>query len=100
MYVGGQPRCDFVRIAIEQIARVMPDPDTEKGRQYRKGWMDKINAALKPHIIDRPELHWEHHIYETPRDLWRVQGIDPPPAQSEEEKEWARSNRAERWEKL
>lgn len=100
MYVGGETRTNFVRIAIEQIARVMPDPNTEAGAKARKGWMDKINAALKPHIMDRPELHWEHHIYETPRDLWRIQGIDPPPAGSEEEEAWRRTNKAERWEKL
>ena len=45
MYVGGKPRSNFVRIAIEQIARTMPDPNTEKGKAYRKGWMDMINEV-------------------------------------------------------
>jgi hypothetical protein len=49
---------------------------------------------LKPHIIDRPEIQWELHIYETPRDLWRVQGLDAPALGSEAEKEWVRLNKA------
>jgi hypothetical protein len=48
---------------------------------------------LKLFIIDREELDWELHIYETPRDLWRVQGIDPPPAGSDAEKLWADKNK-------
>jgi Putative oxalocrotonate tautomerase enzyme len=53
-----------------------------------------IFQALKPWIEDRKELQWEIHISETPRDLWRIQGIDPPPTGSEEEKVWAKSNKA------
>jgi hypothetical protein len=51
-----------------------------------------LQQALKPHIIDRPELEWEHHIFETPRDLWRVQGIDPPPQNSDAERMWFEKN--------
>jgi hypothetical protein len=49
---------------------------------------------LKPHIIDRSEIKWELHIYETPRDLWRIQGMDPPPPNSDAEKEWFDKNMA------
>jgi phenylpyruvate tautomerase PptA (4-oxalocrotonate tautomerase family) len=41
-FIGGEPRNDFVRIVIEQIARTMPEPDTEAGRQARAMWNDKI----------------------------------------------------------
>jgi len=41
-FIGGEPRANFVRIVIEQIARTMPEPDTEAGRQARAGWNDKI----------------------------------------------------------
>jgi len=43
--------------------------------------------------MDRPELEWEHHIYETPRDLWRIQGLDPPPQFSDAEKLWIEKNK-------
>ncbi|EXJ67680.1 uncharacterized protein A1O5_09026 [Cladophialophora psammophila CBS 110553] len=93
-FVGGESKKNFVRIAVEQIARVMMGPETEWGKARRKAWMDRINGVLKPYIIDRTELEWELHIYETPRDLWRTQGLDPPPPFSEEEKMWAEKNKA------
>lgn len=42
--------------------------------------------------MDRDGVDWELHISETPRDLWRVQGIDPPPTDSEAEKSWKANN--------
>jgi hypothetical protein len=45
VFIGGEHKTNFVRIAIEQIARTMPDPNNEKGKAYRKAWMDKINEA-------------------------------------------------------
>lgn len=44
-YIGGEARKNFVRIAIEQIARTMPDPDTEQGKKFRAAWMDRITAV-------------------------------------------------------
>ncbi|KIV79819.1 hypothetical protein PV11_07364 [Exophiala sideris] len=93
-FIGGEQRTNFVRIVVEQIARSMPLPDTEEGRQHRKKWMDAINETLRSFVIDRKELAWELHINETPRDLWRVQGIDPPPVASDAEKLWADKNEA------
>ncbi|KIW24092.1 uncharacterized protein PV07_09826 [Cladophialophora immunda] len=94
IFVGGESKNNFVRIVVEQIARVMMGPETEEGKARRKAWMDRINDVLKPYIIDRAELEWELHIYETPRDLWRIQGLDPPPPFSEAEKLWAEKNKA------
>lgn len=45
VWVGGQPKANFVRIVIEQIARQLPTPDAVEGRKARDGWMDKINAV-------------------------------------------------------
>jgi len=94
LWVGGEPNTNFVRVVVEQIARTMASPETEDGKQKRKGWMDMINETLKTSIIDRKELDWELHISETPRDLWRIQGMDPPPAFSEAEKLWLDRNEA------
>lgn len=97
-YIGGQARKDFVRIVIEQIARTMPGPDTEEGKSFRKRWMDAINATVAPYVKDRG-LEWENHIYETPFDLWRVNGLSVPPANSEAEALWRKENKALPWEK-
>jgi hypothetical protein len=45
VWMGGQPKKNFVRIVIEQIARTMPGPETEAGRAHRTWWMDNINAV-------------------------------------------------------
>lgn len=45
VFIGGVEKKNFVRIVIEQIARTMPDPETESGKKYRKGWMDMINEV-------------------------------------------------------
>ena len=34
--------------------------------------------VLKPHVAERGDLDPEHHVAETPRDLWRVRGMAPP----------------------
>jgi len=114
VFIGGEPKTNFVRIVIEQIARTMASPETDEGQKRRTAWMDMINdvgaflsptlkatrpadrlsQTLKSSIIDREELEWELHIYETPRDLWRVQGMDPPPAFSDAEKFWSEKNKA------
>ena len=41
-FIGGEPRSDFVRVVIEQIARTLPGPDTEAGKQGRATWNEKI----------------------------------------------------------
>jgi hypothetical protein len=43
VWIGGEPKSNFVRIVIEQIARTMPSPETEEGRRMRPMWMDRIN---------------------------------------------------------
>lgn len=49
VWIGGEPKTNFVRIVIEQVARTMPSPDTERGRKFREGWMDRINDVCCAH---------------------------------------------------
>ena len=88
VWVGGEPGNDFVRIAVDHIARRMPD-----SADFKEMAMTAFEDALAPHVKDRG-FRWELHIDETPLDLWRVNGITAPPAESEAEKEWARVNAA------
>ncbi|KAF2098750.1 hypothetical protein NA57DRAFT_75988 [Rhizodiscina lignyota] len=97
VFIGGKPTTNFVRITVEQIARTMAPSDTEEGKTRRRGWLMMINETLKPYIIDRG-LDWELHIGETPRDLWTVSGIAPPPTDSEAELKWKAENKATVWE--
>lgn len=47
VWIGGEPKKNFVRIAIEQIARSLPSPDSEEGKRIRPRWMQKINEVRK-----------------------------------------------------
>ena len=85
-FIGGQPASKFVRIWVDHIARTLPTPE------IRKWWIGQCDAALAPYIRDRG-LDWEFHIDETPFELWSIQGIRPPKADTEDEKRWIAENR-------
>ncbi|MFD7948969.1 tautomerase family protein [Streptomyces sp. NPDC059744] len=85
-FVGAEPATKFVRISIDHIARLTPDPE------QRKKWMDTINERLAPFLRHRG-LHWEIHVDETPRDFWTIDGFFPPPTGSPDERRWAEENK-------
>ena len=86
-YVGGEPVDDCVRVAIDHIARHYEDPAKRKSARQR------INALIEPFAAGKG-LRWEFHIDETPRDLWMINGLAPPPLGSDAERLWAKENRA------
>jgi hypothetical protein len=87
MYVGGKPANNFVRVVVDHIARQMDNAE------LRGLCMTVIEEKLAPFVKDRG-YDWEVHIDETPIDLWRTQGLIPPPPYSDAEKLWAKENRA------
>jgi hypothetical protein len=54
--------------------------------------MAVIEEKLAPLVKERG-YDWEVHIDETPTDLWRVQGLVPPPPESSTERLWAKENK-------
>ena len=86
-YVGGESAGDVVRIAIDHLARHLPDPVQREASRQR------INDVIQPFATSKG-LRWEFHIDETPRDLWMINGLVPPPSGSDAEKLWAKENRA------
>lgn len=88
MWVGGKKLSKpFVRVAIEHIAVTLPNED-----EVYKNTANKIDAILKPHVLDKG-YGCEFHVDETERRLWKVQGMFPPPFKSEGEKIWVKENR-------
>ncbi|KAK5994179.1 hypothetical protein PT974_07622 [Cladobotryum mycophilum] len=90
-WIGGEkqdPNKPFVRIAIDHIARSMPDTD-----EYRLNATARLEELLKPHIADKG-WKYEYHIDETDRRLWRIDGYVPPPTGSEAEQLWFSKNHA------
>lgn len=51
IFIGGQPRKNFVRIVVEHIARTLETPEA------RKGFMDRADAVSLPLHIARPLPH-------------------------------------------
>jgi phenylpyruvate tautomerase PptA (4-oxalocrotonate tautomerase family) len=84
-YIGGRRVDNFIRLSIEHIARSLPE-------DRKVWWLERTNEVIAPFVRDRG-YDWEFHIDETPFDLWSVQGYQPPPANSEDEKRWARDNK-------
>ena len=39
------------------------------------------------------DVDWEYFVNESPRDLWKINGMVPPLPGSEMEKKWAELNR-------
>jgi phenylpyruvate tautomerase PptA (4-oxalocrotonate tautomerase family) len=85
MWLGGEPANDFVRIVVDHIARQMED------QAFRELCMSILCERLAPFTNERG-LRTEIHLDETPIDLWRVDGLRPPPPYSEAEKQWAKDN--------
>lgn len=85
-FVGGDLAKNFVRISIDHIARQFPNDDV------RQRWLAMVNGALEPFIAARG-FDWELHVDETPPEIWLIQGMRPPPPDSEQEKLWIRENR-------
>jgi phenylpyruvate tautomerase PptA (4-oxalocrotonate tautomerase family) len=85
-YVGGEPSRQFVRIHMDHIARQL----TSEAAKAK--FLAKAENAIAPFVKDRG-YNWEFHIDETPFDLWIIQGMRPPRADTEDEKRWLAENR-------
>jgi phenylpyruvate tautomerase PptA (4-oxalocrotonate tautomerase family) len=81
----------FIRITINHVAVHMPDSDEVHHRTTAA-----FDELLKPHIAEKG-YDWEYHVDETDRRLWKVNGLIPPPHQSDSEKLWAKENRPVPW---
>ncbi|KKK15190.1 hypothetical protein P175DRAFT_0503871 [Aspergillus ochraceoroseus IBT 24754] len=86
-FIGGEKDRAHVTLTIYHLARTMT---TEAQAQRFLGAVDGI---LTP-TFQPKELEWEYFVTETPRNLWKINGLVPPPAGSDEEREWARINKA------
>jgi len=86
-YVGGQRRDDFVRIAVQHIARRFSDDIV------KRDFMDRYEKALDPFTKGRG-IDWEVQVEECDRILWNENGMNPPLPGTEAENAWKEQNRA------
>ncbi|KAK3987481.1 putative oxalocrotonate tautomerase [Cladorrhinum sp. PSN332] len=92
IFVGGRnPENAFIRVTVDHIAVHFRDNEAREREAVAA-----INSVLKKHVAEKG-YDWEFHVDETPRGLWRVAGIEPPPFQSEAEKKWSELGRPVEW---
>jgi phenylpyruvate tautomerase PptA (4-oxalocrotonate tautomerase family) len=88
-FIGAEQHSNFVALTIHHLARTMT---TDEQRQR---FLNRIDSILTP-MFEPKGIDWEYYVTEAPRDLWKINGLVPPATGSEEEKVWARENRAVR----
>jgi phenylpyruvate tautomerase PptA (4-oxalocrotonate tautomerase family) len=87
-YAAGQSASDKVLVEIMHIARHM-DPEH---KERAMGMKDDFDKLLRPYTLDRG-LELEFNVTEAPAWLWRINGIDPPEAFGDGEKEQKEINK-------
>ncbi|KAJ3952757.1 hypothetical protein N0V92_010789 [Colletotrichum tropicale] len=86
LYLGGARRSKFTTISIYHVARRF---ENELNQQR---FLKKVDSILNPRLGGKG-MDWEYFIQESPRELWKINGIVPPPSGSEMEKLWFRENK-------
>jgi phenylpyruvate tautomerase PptA (4-oxalocrotonate tautomerase family) len=90
-YVGGEPTDNYVRIISVHLARQRSDGTTSDERYLE--FVEKLKEVFRSFTIDRG-FDYESHIEEIPRDGWRINGLKPPLAITQMEKECIKHNKA------
>ncbi|CAK5276645.1 unnamed protein product [Mycena citricolor] len=92
-FVSGETkRADnMVHIQVEHLARTFPAGDA--GFARKRDFMARYEERLKPYTSGRG-VDWEIVVAESDPQLWNINGMAPPPPQSEGEILWKKENRA------
>lgn len=94
--VGGEPRDQFVQVAIVHAARTAEEVAERLGvslADIKATFLKMAHEALRPYVADRG-YEWELHVEEAQRETWHIDGMAPPPQWSEAEKRWAKDNKS------
>jgi phenylpyruvate tautomerase PptA (4-oxalocrotonate tautomerase family) len=76
IFVGGEnpsPEKPFIRFMVDHLAVHFGNDAARKLRV-----INRLDELIKPHVKDMG-YDWEFSIDETPRDLWMINGLVPPP---------------------
>jgi len=104
MFRGRQPVAEldkpFIRLAISHIHVNQSAISSKLGIEDPAARIrGAIDTAIKRSITDKG-YYVEYSVSEDPRELWKVDGLLPPPWKSNAEEVWKRENKAVPWEKL
>lgn len=97
-WVGGSSKTErpFIRIVISHVA-ITSKTTSEDEDAFFKRVTGLIDGVLQPHV-EAKGYDWEYSVMETERRFWKINGLTPPPWQSEAEQEWIRANKPLPWE--
>ena len=94
--VGGEPRDQFVQVAIVHAVRTDVEVAELMGitiKELEDLFFQFAADALKPYVADRGyETEW--HVEVVARETWLIDGMAPPPPWSPAEKQWAKDNKS------
>ncbi|KAK1144063.1 hypothetical protein N8T08_005725 [Aspergillus melleus] len=85
-FTGGEHNPKFVGLTVYHLARQMTS-DSQVQR-----FLSDVDTVLTP-LFEPKGIDWEYFVTEAPRNLWKINGLVPPPTGSEGEKQWRRLNR-------
>ncbi|KAH8434439.1 tautomerase family protein [Aspergillus melleus] len=85
-FTGGEHNPKFVGLTVYHLARQMTS-DSQVQR-----FLSDVDTVLTP-LFEPKGIDWEYFVTEAPSNLWKINGLVPPPAGSEGEKQWRRLNR-------
>ncbi|KAH0438163.1 hypothetical protein CcaCcLH18_03430 [Colletotrichum camelliae] len=86
VYTAGAPSSDVATVAIYHIAGVFDKPEMEQA------FLAAFDDVVRP-VFKAKGITWESGVYESRRELWRVNGVAPPARLSEMERKWFREGR-------
>ena len=85
-YVGKKSSKTTAFLSIIHGAR------TFQNKQQQDNFMERVDNILRP-VLEPKGVNRELVVQETSLELWRMNGLVPPPPGSEQEKEWVRYNK-------
>lgn len=94
--VGGEPRDQFVQVAIVHAARTHEQVAEHIGvplAELNNTFLTFAHDALNPYVQARG-YELELHVELVERDTWNIDGMAPPPPWSAAEKQWAKDNKS------
>ncbi|EQB50528.1 hypothetical protein CGLO_10023 [Colletotrichum gloeosporioides Cg-14] len=86
IYTAGAPSSGVATVAIYHIAGVFDKPEMEQT------FLAAFDDVVRP-VFKAKGITWESGVYESRRELWRVNGVAPPARLSEMEKRWFEEGR-------
>ena len=86
VYSGGESHNKLILIQVWHLARQFTSDE------QKKKFLQRVDAVLNP-VMDEKGVDWEYFVNESPRDLWKINGLVPPLPGSEMERKWVDVNR-------